>query len=84
MRENGVRYEGRLENKSKWWRDVLSLVEGEGGRWLWEILENCLGDGGSTSFWHGLWVGPRTLKSVFPRLFGLSLDKEASIREFGE
>jgi len=34
-------------------------------------------------FWEENWVGSRALKSVFPRLFSLSLSKESKVTELG-
>jgi hypothetical protein len=37
--------------------------------------------GASTLFWSQRWVGESTLEQSFPRLFSLSVDKEAKIRD---
>ena len=35
----------------------------------------------NTSFWNDIWCGQRCLKETFPRLFGLSSNKEANMRD---
>lgn len=45
------------------------------------IYEYKLDDGCSTMFWKDIWVGQSPLSESFPRLFGLSVSKEASVAD---
>jgi hypothetical protein len=40
-----------------------------------------VGKGLHTSFWRDTWVGDAPLQDRFPRLFSISLQKEASVAE---
>lgn len=42
-----------------------------------------LGNGDGTFFWSDIWVGERSLKEVFPRLFRLSCQQEARVYDMG-
>ncbi|CAJ2632776.1 unnamed protein product [Trifolium pratense] len=42
-----------------------------------------IGNGGTTRFWHDSWLGPQSLKEVFPHLFLISVQKECSVQEVG-
>ena len=42
-----------------------------------------MGIGKDVLFWEDNWVGSGALKSVFPRLFSLSLSKASTVVEFG-
>lgn len=46
----------------------------------WRML---IGDGADTLFWHHVWIGPKPLKILFPRLFLLAAHKSASIASMG-
>ncbi|XP_071740650.1 uncharacterized protein [Rutidosis leptorrhynchoides] len=39
-------------------------------------FKKSIGDGSSTSFWHDLWIGDKTLQESFPGLFRLDAEKE--------
>ena len=43
-----------------------------------------VGNGNSVHFWHDRWCEAGTLKSLFPRLFALSLQKNLLISQMGE
>ncbi|GJS89701.1 RNA-directed DNA polymerase, eukaryota, reverse transcriptase zinc-binding domain protein [Tanacetum coccineum] len=45
------------------------------------FLQRRVGNGDSTKFWHETWMGNSPLKSQFPRLFRLALNKDCTIRE---
>ncbi|XP_071728391.1 uncharacterized protein [Rutidosis leptorrhynchoides] len=38
-----------------------------------------IGDGSSTSFWHEVWIGDKSLRESFPMLFRLEVEKEVKI-----
>lgn len=66
-----------------WWKKTVAGVEGREGKWIWERMEQVLGDEGKVSFWDGYWTGDRSLKDLFPRLFQLSNNKIGKVREMG-
>ncbi|GKV02160.1 hypothetical protein SLEP1_g14627 [Rubroshorea leprosula] len=70
---------------SKIWRDIINiggrsmklrnmLVEG----FKWEV-----GEGNRVSFWSEPWVGNKTLRVAYPRLYELSMNKECKISDMG-
>ncbi|GKV38927.1 hypothetical protein SLEP1_g46780 [Rubroshorea leprosula] len=70
---------------SKLWRDIIRigglslklrnmLVKG----FKWEV-----GEGNKVDFWIDRWVGDKSLKDLFPRLFALSVKKEGKVYEMG-
>ncbi|GKV16991.1 hypothetical protein SLEP1_g27551 [Rubroshorea leprosula] len=70
---------------SKLWRDIINiggrsmklsniLVEG----FKWEV-----GEGNRVSFWSNPWVGNKTLRVEYPRLYELSTNKECKISDIG-
>ena len=61
--------------QSWWWRD-LAKVYGEGGGkgWFQEEIRWELGCGDKVNFWEDVWVGNSDLKSLFLRLYSMSLN----------
>jgi len=73
-----------IKLQSWWWRDLNKLCK-EGGRkgWFQEELSWELGCGDKVKFWEEVWVGSTDLKSLFPRLYSLSLNKGQTVGEVG-
>jgi len=70
--------------QSWWWKDLYKVCkEGEGKGWFQEELSWKLGCGDKVKFWEEVWVGSSDLKSLFPRLFFLSLNKGQTVGEVG-
>ncbi|GKU90755.1 hypothetical protein SLEP1_g4707 [Rubroshorea leprosula] len=70
---------------SKIWRDIIRI----GGRSLklrnilavgfkWEV-----GEGNRVGFWSDKWIGVKSLRDLFPRLFALSVKKDGKVMEMG-
>ncbi|GKV29207.1 hypothetical protein SLEP1_g38153 [Rubroshorea leprosula] len=70
---------------SKIWRDIIRigglslklrnmLVEG----FKWEV-----GEGNRVGFWSDRWIGVKSLRNLFPRLFALSVKKDGKVSEMG-
>lgn len=55
----------------------------EEGRWFNEVICRRVGDGKYVAFWEKNWVSGGALSRLFPRLFILSTQKEASIHDMG-
>ncbi|XP_019429666.1 PREDICTED: uncharacterized protein LOC109337200 [Lupinus angustifolius] len=71
---------------SAWWREIGNLSqnrEGVGCGWINDGIRRSLGCGSSIKLWTDLWVGSDTLKSSFPILFQVALDKEATVISLG-
>ncbi|GKU96367.1 hypothetical protein SLEP1_g9608 [Rubroshorea leprosula] len=70
---------------SKWWRDVCKIDQGEGtmNNWVSLGFEAKLGDGGTLKFWSDVWVGRSALSIKFPRLFLLTTDQNATVKDMG-
>ncbi|XP_057790730.1 uncharacterized protein LOC131007831 [Salvia miltiorrhiza] len=78
---DGLSLKGGGRSRGGWWPMVVSK-----GResWFLDNIERRVGDGSNTKFWTDKWAGKTPLKFVFPRLFYLCEDKEASIKEAGK
>jgi hypothetical protein len=75
---------------SAWWQSICRIREGLGesvGRWFDNNIRRVVGDGNDTLFWHDTWVRDFPLRTTFPRLYDLALNKECSVvearRDFG-
>jgi hypothetical protein len=66
---------------SLWWRDICSIGSNLDHNWFSHGVLKKLGDGRFTSFWCDKWVGDLPLCDRFPRLFSISINKEASVAE---
>ncbi|GAU38652.1 hypothetical protein TSUD_276920 [Trifolium subterraneum] len=70
---------------SNWWKDICSLENVvEAKNWLAESISRRVGDGSSTSFWATRWIGEAPLAVVFPRLFSLSNQQGATVKDLCE
>jgi hypothetical protein len=66
---------------SLWWKDVCSIGSNLGINWFSQNVSKKVGNGAQTSFWEDSWLGDIPLKDRFPRLFSISIQKEASVAE---
>jgi hypothetical protein len=66
---------------SLWWKDVCSIGTNLNNNWFAQNVVKKLGNGTLTSFWEDTWVGNLPLKDLFPRLFSISTQKEATVAE---
>jgi mannosylglycoprotein endo-beta-mannosidase len=67
---------------SLWWKDARNLEVGENNsNWVVDNIVRRLGNGLSIRFWKEVWIGDSPLCLMFPRLFSLSLQKDACIGE---
>ena len=70
--------------QSWWWKDLYKVCKERGGKgWFQEELSWKLGCGDKVKFWEEVWVGSSALKSLFPRLFSLSLNQGQTVGEVG-
>ncbi|MCI18150.1 RNA-directed DNA polymerase (Reverse transcriptase), partial [Trifolium medium] len=67
---------------SLWWKDLCGLDVQENGSWFARNLSRRLGNGNSTRFWLDVWFGNLSLGERFPRLFSISLQKDAMVSNF--
>jgi hypothetical protein len=66
---------------SLWWKDICLLDKDSG--WFINAIGKKIGNGNSTSFWDEVWVGDQPLRQRFPRLFGISLQRDEVIGRMG-
>jgi hypothetical protein len=66
---------------SGWWRDICIIDDGVG--WFRQVAIKKLGNGGSIRFWKDVWAANQSLESLFPRLFGISVQQEALVCDMG-
>jgi hypothetical protein len=66
---------------SGWWRDICRL-DGNIG-WFKNSASKTLGNGQSTYFWKEVWLEDQRLDLKFPRLFGISTQKDSLISDMG-
>nr|KYP37358.1 Putative ribonuclease H protein At1g65750 family [Cajanus cajan] len=68
---------------SKWWVDVQSIVDAVHGhsRWWNQHVRHVLGNGKQTRFWHDRWIGETHFCDEFSLLYGISLNKNDSVKE---
>ena len=71
--------------KSWWWRDLFKVCrEGGGDGWFKEELGWKLGGEDKVKFWENMWVDNTNLKTLFPRLYSLSLNQGQKVEEVSE
>ncbi|CAJ2647023.1 unnamed protein product [Trifolium pratense] len=66
---------------SAWWKDLYRLERG--GDWFRQVVTKRMGCGDTINFWKDIWVGEQTLQQLFPRLYGISVQQDKSVREVG-
>jgi len=70
--------------QSWWWRDLVKVCkEGVGEGWFLEQVGCNLGSGDKVRFWEDVWVGNSNLKTLYPRLYSLSLNQGQKVEEVG-
>jgi len=70
--------------QSWWWRDLLKVCgEGGGDRWFLKEVGWNIGCGDKVKFWEDVWIGNSNLKSIYPRLYSLSLNQRQKVEEVG-
>ncbi|GKV05161.1 hypothetical protein SLEP1_g17203 [Rubroshorea leprosula] len=71
---------------STWWRNLWELDSAKGVKegWFKEGVVKKIGEGKDMLFWHEKWVGDRSLKEKFNRLFNLSSEKDTCIADMGQ
>ena len=68
-----------------WWKDLQKVcTEGEGAGWFQQQLRWRLGGGEKVKLWEDVWIKNSSLKSLYPRLFSLSLNQGQRVNEVGE
>ena len=71
--------------QSWWWKDLKKVCgEGEGRGWFQQALTWKVGIGDKVRFWEDAWVENVNLKTLYPRLYSLSLEQGLKIVEVGE
>ena len=72
------------KSHSWWWRDIFrECDEGESEGWFQKSVAWKIGSGDKVRFWEDAWVENKKLKTLFPRLFSVSLDQGKTVAEVG-
>jgi hypothetical protein len=66
---------------SLWWKDICTIGSNLDLDWFSQGVSKKLGNGRLTSFWTEKWVGDLPLCVRFPRLFSISMHKEATVAD---
>ncbi|GAU40168.1 hypothetical protein TSUD_292720 [Trifolium subterraneum] len=66
---------------STWWKDICNLDKDSS--WFVEAVEKRVGNGNLTAFWTDTWIGDQSLQQRFPRIYGISNQKESTIFNMG-
>ena len=66
---------------SGWWKKLMKLEDGVSANWLTNRVVRKVSNGREMSFWKDRWMGDQPLAITFPRLFSISLHKEAKVRD---
>ncbi|GKC45708.1 hypothetical protein Tco_1063430 [Tanacetum coccineum] len=68
-----------LANPSDLWSRVIQKIYGPCGSIKEVSSRRKIGNGESTSFWNDVWLGSMPLKSQFPRVYVLDIDRNCFI-----
>jgi len=83
--EGGENLQLRSKYQSWWWKDLTKICgEGVAHGWFQKAIGWKVGNGAVVRLWEDLWLGNECLRSVYPRLFSLSLDQGKNVGEVGE
>jgi len=66
---------------SRRWNDIVVIDKLVGMNWFNNLVVRKVGNRGNTSFWNDVWTGNAPLNTSFPRLFSISTQKEAKLRD---
>jgi len=76
--------QAQINAQSWWWRDLHKVcTEGEGAGWFHQYVVWKVGREDKVRFWEDAWVSNSSLKTLFPRLFSLSLNQGQKVEEVG-
>jgi len=64
---------------SRWWKDIVTLDDGGGVSCYDDEVIKRVNNGQSTSFWNSKWRGDMSFRMKYPRLFSISIQKEAKV-----
>jgi len=59
----------------------MTLESGVGANWFSNNVARKVSNGRGTSFWKDKWIGEQPLASIFPRLYSISTQSEAKVRD---
>jgi len=70
--------------QSWWWKDLGKVCgEGDGDGWFQEAVGWKVGSGDKARFWEDVWIRNVNLKTLFPRLYSVSLNQGQKVEEVG-
>jgi len=73
-----------IKYQSWWWRDLIKVCGEESSMgWFHKEIKWKIGVGDKIRFWEDSWVNNNSLKSIYPRLYALSVDQGLKVKEVG-
>ena len=73
-----------VKYQSWWWRDLIKVCkEGSGEGWFQKEVHWKIGRGDKVRFWEDVWIDDTSLKSMFQRLYSLSVNQEQKVEDVG-
>ena len=69
---------------STWWKEVVKLGDYGTNNWFNLAVDRKVGNGLATSFWNDRWRGDKSFRDKYPRLYSVSIQKEAVVEEVRE
>ena len=73
-----------IKHQSWWWRDLIKVCGEERALgWLHKEINWKIGVGDKVRFWEDPWFNNNSLKSVYPKLYSLSVDQGLKVEEVG-
>ncbi|KAL9690818.1 hypothetical protein QQ045_011229 [Rhodiola kirilowii] len=75
----------KVSRVSRTWKNIISAVRGnsEVATAFREGLKLKLGRGNEISFWDDVWLGVKSFKDQYPKLYTLALDNQLKVGEMG-
>lgn len=73
----------RPNRSSLWWKELVNIDNFGGPNWFNSEVVRRVGNGLNSSFWNDTWKGGRCFRDKYPRLFLISMQKEAKVGEIG-
>lgn len=68
---------------SLWWKELLKIGDFGTSGWFNAEVVRKVGNGLNTNFWNVKWRGESCFRTKYPRLFMISIQKDATVGEVG-
>ncbi|PWA95790.1 hypothetical protein CTI12_AA047100 [Artemisia annua] len=82
LNEDSSTFFNHIKSKGIWYRIVGSINSMHEKDFIpISSMQRRVNNGAATKFWHDTWTGRTSLKSQFPRLFRLSMNRDCMVRD---